>query len=98
MDYTQYEQPAEEEEEEVEIEEEEVEIFDGDRSIHQDQTEQVQLNKKSIEQVDIWTNIWLIKYPQDKCIWTKLQEQLNKCWIEQIVKAGVSTGSAWRNA
>ena len=60
MDYTQYEQPAEEEEEEVEIEEEEVEIeeeeveiFDGDRSIHQDQTEQVQLNKKSIEQVDI---------------------------------------------
>ena len=43
------------------------------------------LNKKSIEQVDNWTNIWLIKYPLNKCIWTKLLQQLNKCSIERVV-------------
>jgi len=43
------------------------------------------LNKKSIEQVDNWTNIWLNNYPLNKCIWTKLLQQLNKSWIEQVV-------------
>ena len=43
------------------------------------------LNKKSIEQVDNWTNIWLNNYHLNKCIWTKLLQQLNKSWIEQVV-------------
>ena len=75
MDYTQYEQPAEEEEEEeVEIEEE-GEIFDGDRSIHQGQTEQVQLNKSQFNKNQL--NKWISEqiFDWSNTHWTNASEQ-----------------------